>query len=327
MTDDAPLDVLVFGEALVDFFPERPGIPLVECDVFQRQLGGAPANVAVGLARLGVRVSLMTLVGPDAFGTFVRDRLAAEGVDVRGVGVHRTAKTGVTFVAVGAHGERSFLFFRHPSADQMIAEHDVDEALLARAHVVHVGSSTLSREPARAATLKAIATARRAGCLISSDPNWRAHLWENPAEAAPMLQALVAQCDIVKVSDDELAPLTGVTDAEEGAARLRALGCPLVVVTLGARGCYVETATGRDWLPGERVDVVDTTGAGDGFVAGLLATLVPRFRAGRRPAELDFAEVREACRLGNKIGAAVVTKLGATTGLPARGDIVVSGLR
>ena len=317
------LDVLSFGEALVDFFPERTGVPLSECDVFHRQLGGAPANVAVGLARLGARVGLMTLVGPDAFGTFVRDRLAAEGVDVAAVGVHRTAKTGVTFVSVGAHGERSFLFFRHPSADQMVAEHDVDEAIIARAHVVHVGSSTLAREPSRAATLKALAAAKRAGCLVSTDPNWRAHLWENPAEAAPMLQALVAQCDVVKISDDELAPLCGVTDPEEGAEKLRALGPPLVVVTLGARGCYVDCAAGHDWLPGERVDVVDTTGAGDGFVAGLLATLAPLFRAGKRPADLTLDEVRAACRTGNKIGAAVVTRLGATTGLPARGEFVV----
>jgi fructokinase len=319
MSASFDLDVLSFGEALVDFFPERPGIALAECDVFHRQLGGAPANVAIGLARLGARVGLMTLVGPDAFGTFVRDQLAAEGVDIAGVGVHRTAKTGVTFVSVGAHGERSFLFFRHPSADQMIADHDVDERLVARARIVHVGSSTMAREPSRAATLKAIAAAKRAGCLVSTDPNWRAHLWENPAEAAPMLQSLVAQCDIVKISDDELAPLTGVTDPEEGARKLRALGAALVVVTLGARGCYVEHATGHDWLPGERVEVVDTTGAGDGFVAGLLATLAPLVRDGKRPADLTLDDVRRACRNGNKIGAAVVTKLGATSGLPARG--------
>ncbi len=321
MTRD--LDVLSFGEALVDFFPERPGLPLAECDVFHRQLGGAPANVAVGLARLGTRVGLMTLVGPDAFGTFVRDRLAAEGIDVAAVGVHRTAKTGVTFVAVGAHGERSFLFFRHPSADQMIADHDVDAATIARAHVLHVGSSTLAREPSRAATLAALDAAKRAGCLVSTDPNWRPHLWENPAEAGPMLRELVSRCDVVKISDDELGPLTGVGDPEEGAARLRALGCPIVVVTLGARGCYVEAPAGHDWLPGERVDVVDTTGAGDGFVAGLLATLAPLWRAGRRPADLTLDELRAACRVGNRIGAAVVTRLGATTGLPARGELVL----
>jgi sugar/nucleoside kinase (ribokinase family) len=91
-----------------------------------------------------------------------------------------------------------------------------------------------------------------------------------------------------------------------------------VVVTLGARGCYVESAAGSDWLPGEHVEVVDTTGAGDGFVAGMLSRLVPLFRAGRKPAELTLDEIRAACRAGNKIGAAVVTALGATTGLPAR---------
>ena len=312
------LDVLCFGEALVDFFPERPGVALEECDVFHRQLGGAPANVAVGLARLGARAGLMTLVGNDAFGRFVRDRLAHEGIDVQGVGVHRTARTGVTFVSVGAHGERSFLFFRHPSADQTIAAHDVDEQIIARTRVLHVGSSTLAREPSRAATLQAIALAKRHGCLVSTDPNWRPHLWENPAEAAPMLRTLVAQCDVVKISDDELAPLTGVADPEAGAAQLRALGCPLVVVTLGERGCYVESATAREWLPGERVEVVDTTGAGDGFVAGLLATLAPIFASGRTPADLTRDEIRNACRRGNEVGAAVVTRLGATTGLPAR---------
>jgi fructokinase len=318
MKADRDLDVLVFGEALVDFFPERPGIPLAECDVFQRQLGGAPANVAVGLARLGARAGLMTLVGPDDFGRFVRDRLAEEGIDVSGVGVHRTAKTGITFVAVGAHGERSFLFFRHPSADQMIAEHDVDAALIRRARVLHVGSSTLSREPARTATLAAVKIARESGVLVSSDPNWRPHLWENPAEASTLLQQLVSQCDLVKVSDDELAPLTGVSDPEAGAAKIRALGCPVVVVTLGARGCYVSAPSGDAYFAGERVDVVDTTGAGDGFVAGFLATIAPHLRAGKHPRELDADTFHAACAVGNKIGAAVVTRLGATTGLPAR---------
>jgi fructokinase len=316
MTPPTSLDVLVFGEALVDFFPERPGIPLVDCDVFQRHLGGAPANVAVGLARLGMRAGLMTLVGPDDFGRFVRDRLAQEGIDVSGVGVHRTAKTGITFVAVGAHGERSFLFFRHPSADQMIAEHDVDGELIARARILHVGSSTLSREPARAATLKALRLARATGTLVSSDPNWRPHLWESPAEATGLVRELVASCDLVKVSDDELAPLTGGGDPEAGARELLALGCAVVVVTLGARGCYVAGPGGAEYLPGERVDVVDTTGAGDGFMAGFLATLAPLLRDGRHPRELGHDDILRACRAGNKIGAAVVTRLGATTGLP-----------
>jgi fructokinase len=138
-----------------------------------------------------------------------------------------------------------------------------------------------------------------------------------------MLRRLVEQCDVVKISDDELAPLTGVAEPETGAAQLRALGCPLVVVTLGARGCYLDAAVGQAYFPGERVDVVDTTGAGDGFVAGLLSTIVRQLGDGRRPAELTLDELGRACRTGNKIGAAVVTRLGATTGLPARGQVVL----
>jgi fructokinase len=132
------------------------------------------------------------------------------------------------------------------------------------------------------------------------------------------LQELVSQCDLVKVSDDELAPLAGVTDPEAGAQKIRALGCPVVVVTLGARGCYVESPAGAEYLPGERVDVVDTTGAGDGFVAGMLSSLAPHLRAGRHPRQLTLDQLRRACQVGNKVGAAVVTKLGATTALPRR---------
>src|SRR5262245_65759877 len=154
------VDVLSFGEVIVDFFPEVRGTLLRDVERFGRHVGGAPANVAVGLARLGVRAGLMTLVGADEFGAFLVAALEAEGVDTAGVGTHRTARTGITFVAVGPRGERSFLFYRHPSADQLVAEHDVDGALVAKARVLHYGSSTLPRAPARARTRKAPARAR-----------------------------------------------------------------------------------------------------------------------------------------------------------------------
>jgi fructokinase len=312
------LDVLSFGEALVDFFPDRPGVPLAECDVFHRHLGGAPCNVAVALARAGARVGLMTLVGPDDFGTFVKRRLAEEGVDVRGVGVHRTAKTGVTFVSVKKDGGRGFLFFRHPSADMMITEHDVDAALIAGARVLHVGSSTLSREPSRAATLRAVEAAKAAGCLVSSDPNWRPHLWEDPREATPLITTLLAGCDIIKISDDELGPICGTSQVEDAARMLRERGAGLVVITLGARGCYFQARGGSGHVPGERVCVVDTTGAGDAFMAGLLAALAPRFAGGAKPDDLDAEELHHACARGNALGARAVTQMGATAGLPRR---------
>jgi fructokinase len=242
-------------------------------------------------------------------------------VDVRGIKVHRTAKTGVTFVSVAADGARSFLFFRHPSADQLMSEHDLDATLIDGARILHVGSSTLAREPARSATLAAVARARGAGRLVSSDPNWRPHLWDDPREAEPLLRRLLGGCDLVKISDDELKPLLGTDSAEEGGAALRALGVKLAVVTLGARGAYFSTVRGAGYVPGERVHVVDTTGAGDAFWAGCLAVLLGRLRSGARLEDLAPAELEAALRQGNRLGAAAVTRLGATAGLPTAGGV------
>ncbi len=328
------LDLLSFGEVIVDFFPERQGIALRDAERFVRHLGGAPSNVAVGLTRLGGRAGLMTLVGADEFGAYLRGALEREGVDTAAVGTHRTARTGITFIAVGPRGERSFTFYRHPSADQLIAEHDVDPALIARATTFHFGSSTLSREPCRAATRRALAAARGAGCVVSCDPNLRLHLWPDPSEAGAVIREALTQVDLVKISDDELAAVVGEGagegaaggmgegDVAAGARALRALGPGLVIVTLGERGCYFDgAACGTGWSRGVRVDVVDTTGAGDGFVAGLLAELAPAFASGLRPAGLDRATVEAACAFANRVAARVVTRFGATAALPRRADL------
>jgi fructokinase len=320
-TETAPLDVLCFGEALIDFFPAPPGLPLAEVDVFHRHLGGALANVAVGLGRLGRRVGLMTQVGRDEFGVFLRRRLAAEGVDVSALGVHPHARTGVTFVTLGPGGERSFLSLRYPSADQQVPPEAVDPQAVARACILHLGSSTLAREPARASTWKALAAARAAGRLVSVDVNLRLHLWDDRATALQLVRELVAQADLVKVAEDELEPLLGTGDAVAGARALRALGPELVVVTLGAAGAYFEAPAGADTVPGLVVQAVDATGAGDAFVAGLLAHLAPLCQAGRRLVDLDLTELRTGCTLGNRMGAAAVTALGATAGLPPRGQV------
>jgi fructokinase len=316
------LDILSFGEVIVDFFPERQGIALRDAERFVRHLGGAPSNVVVGVSRLGGRAGLMTLVGADEFGAYLLGALEKERVDVRGVGTHRTARTGITFVAVGPRGERSFTFYRHPSADQLIAEHDVDPACIARARVIHHGSSTLSREPARSATRKAIAIAREAGCIVSCDPNLRMHIWTDPSEAAALVRETLSHTDLVKISDEELAAVVGESDVERGARAIRALGPGLVVVTLGERGCYFDgAACGTGWARGLPVTAIDTTGAGDGFVAGLLAELQGAFAAGARPATVDRPTVEAACAFANRVAARVVTRFGATAALPTRAEL------
>jgi fructokinase len=310
------MDVLCFGEALVDFFPERPGIPLEDCERFERHLGGAPCNVAVGLARLGVRVGLQTRVGRDAFGTFVTRRLAEEGVDVSRIRVDPSAKTGVTFVAVAADGGRSFLFFRHPSADQCVPVDDVDPTTIVAARVLHVGSSTLAKEPARAATWRAIAAARAAGRIVSCDPNWRAHLWEG--ESASELHRLLAVSDVLKISDDECVPILGAAVPDEDGAFLDAAdtvrqrsGAALVTLTRGPKGCVWSTANGHGVERGTPVRAVDSTGAGDAFVAGLWSALLPYVNSRADLASLAPEQVGSACRTANAEGARAVTHLGA----------------
>jgi fructokinase len=320
LTPSFALDVVCFGEALVDFFPDRPGVPLAEVETFHRHLGGAPANVAVGLARLGLTSGLVTLVGADEFGRFVRSQLSADRVDVLGVGMHRTARTGVTFVAVGPSGERSFTFYRNPSADMMIEAVDIGGGVARRGRVFHFGSSTLAREPARSATLSALADAREAGSLVSCDPNWRPHLWSEPAEAPALIRQTLAECDVVKLSDDEIVPLFGASSPERAAAELRELGVTLAIISLGARGCYFQSPSGSGYAPGEKVQAVDTTGAGDGFMAGLWAGLLPTL-AERSLAHLDTPTLTKTLALANRVGAFACTRFGASTALPYRTEV------
>jgi fructokinase len=310
------LDVLAVGEAIVDFFPDQPGIALCDVDTFHRHLGGAPSNVTVGVARLGGRAGLMTLVGDDGFGSFLRVGLSREGVDVTAIGTHRTARTGITFITVGPKGERSFHFYRHPSADMLMTVADVDAATIRRSRFVHFGSSLLAREPSRQAMLHALSVAREAGCLMSWDPNWRPHVWDDPSSAPALIREALRGAAVLKISDDELAPIAGTGDVARGAAALRGLGIGLVVVTLGARGCYYDAPCGTGALPGERVTVVDTTGAGDGFMAGLLSRLAGPAQTGRAPAELTRVELEAALGFANRVGARVVTRFGATAALP-----------
>ena len=159
---------------------------------------------------------------------------------------------------------------------------------------------------------------RQAGRLVSTDPNWRAHLWEDPREAEHQLERLLGSADIVKISDDELGPLVGTTDVEAAGAALFERGVKLAVITLGARGCWFRARGGSGYLPGERGTVVDTTGAGDAFTAGLLAALAPALVAGRTLDTLTGDELRGACARANRLGAQAATALGATAAIDRR---------
>ncbi|MCS7255686.1 MAG: PfkB family carbohydrate kinase [Thermomicrobium sp.] len=307
-------DVVSCGELLIDFVALRRGVRLVDAPAFRRAAGGAPANVAVGVVRLGRRAAFLGQVGDDDFGHYLAETLARAGVDVRGLRFSPDARTALAFVSLRADGERDFLFYRHPSADMLWRPEDVDRAVASATRIFHFGSISLIEEPARSATLVAMETAREHGARLSYDPNLRLALWPSPESArAGMLRGL-EHAEIVKLSREELAFLTGSSDPA-AARQLWHERLQLLVVTLGAAGCAYLTPQEEGEVPGFTVPVVDTTGAGDGFVAGLLVGLLEQ--------GLDWSKraVEQALRLANAVGALVCTRRGAIPALPTRRQV------
>ncbi len=305
-------EVITCGELLIDFVPLESGLPLIDTPGFLRAPGGAPANVAVGLARLGVSAGFMGKVGDDPFGHFLARTLRENDVNTACLRFDQTARTALAFVSLTAEGERDFLFYRHPSADMLWAPEEVDPDYVRSARIFHYGSISLISEPSRSATLHAIELAQEAGALISYDPNLRLPLWPSAEDARAGIELGWQYADLVKVSEEEIAFLTGTDDIEAGIERLWGGRLKLLAATLGRDGCLWRTANGSGRAPGFQVETVDTTGAGDGFVAGLLAGLLDR----------DLAIEEEAlaglCRFANAVGALTTTRRGAIPALPTR---------
>ncbi len=309
------LDVIACGELLIDFVSTASGVTLAEAPAFKKAAGGAPANVAVGVARLGYRAGFMGQVGDDDFGHFLAATLAEAGVDVAGLRFSAEARTALAFVSLRADGERSFMFYRHPSADMLWRPEDVDANYAAQTRIFHYGSISLIGEPSRSATFAALDHARRGGALISYDPNLRLALWPSAEDARAGMLAGWGHADLVKVSAEELEFLTGETDMAAAARQLWHDRLKLLTVTRGAAGAAYFLADAYGEVPGFKVEAVDTTGAGDGFVAGLLAGLLD---GGLR---FERTVVEAALRLGNAVGALTTTQRGAIPALPTRAAV------
>jgi len=305
------IDVVTFGELLIDFVSTESGVSLIEAPAFFKAAGGAPANVAVGLARLRVSAGFVGKVGDDDFGRFLAQKLAENGVDTSALLFSDEARTALAFVSLRANGERDFMFYRHPSADMLIRPEEIERDYIGLARVFHYGSISLISEPSRSATLSAVECARDRGLLISYDPNLRLALWPSAEAAREGMLLGWPFAHVVKISREELVFLSGQSDLATAAARLWHERLRLLVITGGRDGCQYITATARGHVPGYRVETVDTTGAGDGFVAGLLKGLLEHPQADR-----DEAQLREICRYANVVGALTTTKRGAIPALP-----------
>lgn len=308
--------VSALGELLIDF--TDAGTSAGGQRLFERNAGGAPANVLVALERLGHRTAFLGKVGRDMHGKFLRATLEEQGVDVTGLVLDPDAFTTLAFVALSPDGEREFSFARKPGADTRITPDELARDVISSSHVFHVGSLSLTDEPARSATLEALRVAREAGCVTSYDPNYRANLWPSVEAAVEQMRAVVPQMDLMKLSDEECALLTGLDDPEAAAAALLGLGPKVVAVTLGGAGAYVRCADGGATVPGFAADAVDATGAGDSFWGGFLAGFC---ESGKRPEEVGVEDAAGFARLGNAVASLCVRKRGAIPAMPARADV------
>jgi fructokinase len=312
------LDAICLGELLVDFVSTKKGVSLAESPGFRKKPGGAPANVAVGLAKLGLRSGFVGKVGDDAFGDFLRETLVATGVDVSHLARTRAARTTLAFVSLRPDGSPDFAFYRNPGADMLLAEDDIEEAYHRAARAFHFGSISLGHPGTKAATLRAIGLARAAGQLVSYDPNYRPALWPSAKAAREELLGGFEHADVAKVSEAEWEFLTGTADLESGAEVVLKRGVKLLVVSRGPEGCWFTTGEHAGYLFGYDVKVADTTGAGDGFTAALLSGLLEDVKAPGDLAGVPPERLAEICDFANAVGALTCTKVGAIPALPTR---------
>ena len=310
-------DVISFGELLIDFVLTVSGVNLIDAPAFKKAPGGAPANVAVGLARLGVSIGFMGKVGDDAFGHFLVNVLSENNVDISAMRFSHEARTALAFVSLDSQGEREFMFYRHPSADMLYSPDEVDAEYILGAKLFHFGSITLITEPSRSATRRALQIARQGNMLISYDPNLRINLWPDEKSAKSGMMSVWTEAHIIKVSEEEIQFLSGETDIVVGAKSLWHQNLRLLVVTRGSKGCTFITPDLLGDVPGYSVDAVDTTGAGDGFVAGLIYGLL-----GNQDRWYDESNLFSVCRFANAVGALTTIERGAIPALPSKQQVL-----
>lgn len=315
------MDVICIGEALVDFLPEKAGKRVADVERWLRCTGGSPANVAVGLARLGSRSALVGCVGQDEFGDYLRESLSSAGVDVTHLRQTAEGKTGLVFVSLTESGERSFAFYRNRAAEQFLSAQDVDPAFIAQTRAIHLGTNSLLWKDAQQAAYAMVEIAREHGRIVCCDPNLRLHLWKDPSELEGIIDRVFARCSIAKVSEDEIEFVTGTQDVEQALATMRDGGVLLPVVTLAQKGAAFLWKGEVVRVSAPSAKVVDTTGAGDGFTAGLLHGVTRVYPDHAALSQARVEDLEALARFACVVGSRVVERFGAVTGLPSRAEV------
>lgn len=262
--------LIAIGEALIDFIPDKTGCAFGEVTGFSPKVGGAPANVCGAFSKLGGRSMMITQLGNDPFGMKIADELSGYGIDTSAIRFTDEANTALAFVSLAKDGNRTFSFYRKPSADMQLSSEQLDEKWFEAAYALHFCSVSLGDFPMKDAHIKAIQIARKNDMLISFDPNLRFQLWNDHKKLYQRVNEFIPMCDILKISDEELEFITGESDIKKAVPILIDKGVKLIVYTCGKDGAYAYTKNAEAFSPTKKVKAVDTTGAGDGFIGSFL---------------------------------------------------------
>ncbi len=304
------------GEMLIDFTAQETGA--LEAAVnFRKNAGGAPANVAVCAAKLGGRACVITKLGNDPFGNFLEETLKRENVCTDYVFRTGSANTALAFVSRDEHGERSFSFYRNPSADMLLGADEVKGIPFGRGDILHFCSVDLVDAPVKQAHIAAIGRARKAGAVISFDPNLRYSLWKSREALLSTVREFLPCADILKVSDEELLDITGIADERQAVTSLFQGEVKLVFVTKGKDGAAAYTRSAEARQPAHTgFAVTDTTGAGDSFIGTVLYQLLGRGIEG-----LSALELNQMLQRANRAAAIVVSREGAIPAMPTDKEV------
>lgn len=310
------IDVVVLGELLVDF--TQSGENERGNALFELNPGGAPCNVLAMLAKLGRAVAFVGKVGQDMFGEALRAAVDRAGIDSAALFSDASVNTTLAFVQNAPNGERAFSFYRNPGADEMLKTEELPREKLANTRIFHFGSLSLTREPVRSATAAAVGLAKAGGAWCSFDPNLRPALWKSLEAAKEQMLWGCGVCDILKVSEDELAFLTGSAVVDDGVKALRENfpNVRLLLVTRGEKGSLAFSDAGEAESPALSVKAVDTTGAGDIFCGCCLNFVLDSGLSG-----LDAGKLLEMLHFANAAAALVVTRKGAISSIPSVDEI------
>lgn len=303
------MEIAILGRIGYDFYSEEPHTPLPQVRRFSRYLGGSSANMAVGLARLGARVGIVSCLGGDSLSRFLLDFLRAENVDVSHVQTAPGYLPSLAITEVSPPDKFPQVFYRHNAVDIMLDAAVADLDYIAQAGMFITNGTSLCASPSRESTYLALERARAAGCRTVFDVDYRSMSWRKPEEAGLAVRLALPWIDVLIGNQPELMLVAGAATLDEAVAKLRRLGVPMLVSKLGEQGTRVWTGDDSVFLPPYKVEVVSTIGAGDGFASGFLYAM------------LRGLSIEDCLHHGNAAAAIVVSRLSCSEAMPTLAEV------